>query len=207
MPMSTPTPSGDRVRALRGRQGLTQAELARKADISPTTVATMETGERHVRPATVRRIARALGVSPAELFDADEVLTDPKVLPRPFDAWEVAVGKARRVREDGRERMDGLLTAWRDAKAAGNTGAAGKHLEEIGGLLQAAYDAEWALWSAGAAPTDEWISEAQEASRTYGALVEQVLSAGLGVKQETSNQKQNRERKQVRARIAVLDAA
>lgn len=78
MATSTPSPSGDRVRTLRGRQGLTQADLARKADISPTTIANMETGGRHVRPATVRRVARALGVSPADLFDVDEVAAVPK---------------------------------------------------------------------------------------------------------------------------------
>jgi transcriptional regulator with XRE-family HTH domain len=81
MTTSTPSPSGDRVRMLRGHQGLTQTDLASKAGISPTTIATMETGERRVRPATVRRIARALGVSPAELFDADEVAATPKNQP------------------------------------------------------------------------------------------------------------------------------
>ncbi len=68
------------MRTLRGHQGLTQTDLASKAGISPTTIATMETGERRVRPATVRRIARALGVSPAELFD-DEVAEAPKRQP------------------------------------------------------------------------------------------------------------------------------
>lgn len=128
MTTSTPSPNGDRVRTLRGRQGLTQVDLAKLADISPTTIATMETGERHVRPATVRRIARALGVSPTELFDADEVTAAPKIQPprkRPVEPtagipssgeWPASVRSWEVILEDLAARYREAFEEIRDAE-------------------------------------------------------------------------------------------
>ena len=66
---------GERVRRLRQFKVMTQTELAGKAGISIVTVARLENGEGepNPRPATVRGLARALGVDPSWLlFGEDE---------------------------------------------------------------------------------------------------------------------------------------
>ena len=69
---------GELVRQERGRAGLTQEELAHKAEVSPTTVVRLESGEiRRPRISTLMDIADALGVP-------TEVLThfSPALYPR-----------------------------------------------------------------------------------------------------------------------------
>lgn len=60
-----------RLRALRERRGMTQEEVAELASTSPTTIVRAEQGK-DVRPPTLKRIAKALGV-PTEQLLADEV--------------------------------------------------------------------------------------------------------------------------------------
>ena len=62
---STPLPS---LRRLRQRRALTQRELGKAAEVSPGTVFRLEAGLRGAYPATVRKLAGALGVPPAELM-------------------------------------------------------------------------------------------------------------------------------------------
>lgn len=59
---------GQRIRATREQMVWGQAELARAAGISPTALYMIETGQRQPRPATIRKIAQALGVSPQSLI-------------------------------------------------------------------------------------------------------------------------------------------
>ena len=59
---------GERVRALRTRIGLSQEQLAEKAGIHRTYVGGVERGERNLGLKNVFRLAKALGVSVAELF-------------------------------------------------------------------------------------------------------------------------------------------
>jgi transcriptional regulator with XRE-family HTH domain len=69
---------GERIATLREERALTQAELAEKAGISPSTLSLIESG--HVtRPhvGTVRKIARALGIEPEDLRRVEE-LAAPK---------------------------------------------------------------------------------------------------------------------------------
>ena len=62
-----------RLRTLRERQALTQRELADLAGVSRTTIVTLEQGADSPYPSTVRKLARALGVTPAELMnDGDD---------------------------------------------------------------------------------------------------------------------------------------
>ena len=65
---------GERIAVLREEQALTQADLAEVARISPSTLSQIESG-RVPRPhvGTVRKIARALGVEPADLRRAKEL--------------------------------------------------------------------------------------------------------------------------------------
>ncbi len=56
-----------RLRQLRREAFLTQRELAERAGLTQATVARLEAGTHRARPTTIRRLAAALGVQPAEL--------------------------------------------------------------------------------------------------------------------------------------------
>jgi len=59
---------GELVRYHRGEAEMTQEKLAEKAGVSPTTVVKIESGEiRRPQPATLTKIARALGIDPGTL--------------------------------------------------------------------------------------------------------------------------------------------
>lgn len=68
---------GRRVRELRMQQGLTQQQLGRKAGMHPAYVGGIERGERNITLDGVERLARALGVSPAELMAQPRALVAP----------------------------------------------------------------------------------------------------------------------------------
>ena len=55
------------LRAARQKAGLTQSELAELADVARGTVHRLETLERGGYPRTLRKLATALGVTPAQL--------------------------------------------------------------------------------------------------------------------------------------------
>jgi len=60
---------GNKVRVERERQGLSQEELALRADLHRTYIGGVERGERNISLLNLLRIARALGVSPADLLE------------------------------------------------------------------------------------------------------------------------------------------
>lgn len=64
---------GDRVRTHRERLGISQEELAARAELHRTYVGGVERGERNISLLNLLRIAQALGVSPADLLEDDEV--------------------------------------------------------------------------------------------------------------------------------------
>jgi transcriptional regulator with XRE-family HTH domain len=59
---------GKRIAEVLKSKGMTQSQLAERVSMSVVTIAYIETGKRWVRLATLDKIARALGVSVAELF-------------------------------------------------------------------------------------------------------------------------------------------
>lgn len=59
---------GKRVAAVRRDRGITQDVLADKADISSLTVSYIESGRQWPRLATLKKIAKALDVTVADLF-------------------------------------------------------------------------------------------------------------------------------------------
>jgi transcriptional regulator with XRE-family HTH domain len=63
------TTQGGRLRALRTQAGLSLLALATRAGCSPTTLYGVERYERRPRPEVRGRIARALGVDSAALWD------------------------------------------------------------------------------------------------------------------------------------------
>lgn len=61
----------DQLRRLRKEKGLSQARLAARAEVDPSTVNQIERGAREASPSTLRKLADALDVSLVELLEAD----------------------------------------------------------------------------------------------------------------------------------------
>ena len=62
---------GDNLKRLRILNALTQAELAQKAGLTVAAVARIERNEAEPRMTTLRKLAEALGVNPAEVVKGD----------------------------------------------------------------------------------------------------------------------------------------
>ena len=62
---------GEKLRALRIEQALTQGELADRAGVALNTVARLERNETEPHMSTARKLAQALGVHPRELTKGD----------------------------------------------------------------------------------------------------------------------------------------
>jgi transcriptional regulator with XRE-family HTH domain len=58
-----------RLRWLRDRAALTQRELAERSRVTQSTIQRLEAGLQEARPTTLRKLARALGVRPADLLE------------------------------------------------------------------------------------------------------------------------------------------
>lgn len=58
---------GDKLKALRIEQALTQEELAEKAGVAPNTVARLERNETEPHMSTARKLAHALCVEPRQI--------------------------------------------------------------------------------------------------------------------------------------------
>lgn len=64
-----PRMDGEKLRAIRERKFLSHRDLAKRANVSPTTVLNLEAGKVEAQRRTVRKLAEALGVDPAELVE------------------------------------------------------------------------------------------------------------------------------------------
>jgi len=69
---------GKTIRFLRFRRGLSQADLAEKANISITFLSTIERGIKFPQPDILSKLAKALDVEVFELFKTDFVPSDSK---------------------------------------------------------------------------------------------------------------------------------
>jgi transcriptional regulator with XRE-family HTH domain len=69
---------GDAIRELRETRGWTQYELARRADVHRATVMRAEKGEIAVAPATITKLAVALGVEPIFLLEKAGLVEDQR---------------------------------------------------------------------------------------------------------------------------------
>lgn len=54
--------TGNKLKAIRALRGVTQAQLAADAGVSPTAIAEYEKGKRDLRSDTIRKLCEALGV-------------------------------------------------------------------------------------------------------------------------------------------------
>ena len=59
------------LRRIRERQALSQAELAERSGLSRATIVSLESGRAGAQYGTIRKIAKALGVEPAELMEPE----------------------------------------------------------------------------------------------------------------------------------------
>jgi transcriptional regulator with XRE-family HTH domain len=57
------------VKRIRTMRGMNQVDLAEASGVSQNTISEIETGRREARPATLGKLARALGVDIADFFD------------------------------------------------------------------------------------------------------------------------------------------
>lgn len=63
---------GNRMLSIRKRQGMTQADVAERADLSDRNYADIERGNTNMRLETLLKICRALGVTPDSLLTREE---------------------------------------------------------------------------------------------------------------------------------------
>ena len=70
----------ENIRRLRLERFLSQADLARRADMHPVTLTRLESGSSAPSARSVRALAEALGVEPSELATPDEVAELRRVL-------------------------------------------------------------------------------------------------------------------------------
>ena len=68
---------GERLYALRKKQGLTQAEIAAAAGISDHTYAVIERGEADMRVKTLLALCKVLNASPNDIFIDDSISLSP----------------------------------------------------------------------------------------------------------------------------------
>jgi transcriptional regulator with XRE-family HTH domain len=61
--------TGEKVKRLRLGKAWTQAELAEKADVSPSTIVLIEKDQASPHASTRRKLSKALGVDPRELLE------------------------------------------------------------------------------------------------------------------------------------------
>jgi transcriptional regulator with XRE-family HTH domain len=59
---------GERIRALRLKKGWTQEHLAERAELNSVQVSHIERGANEPKLTTILRLAKALGIAPAELL-------------------------------------------------------------------------------------------------------------------------------------------
>lgn len=111
----------------RTERGLTQEELARRAEVSRPNLSGMERGRREVSLQTLRRLASALGITPGFLVDGVGPLSRPlsrllsgrfsrEALERIADA---AAGRGGGARGEERELADLLGTVTRGRVSVG----------------------------------------------------------------------------------------
>ena len=76
------TELGERLRSIRHRRRATLRAVAERADISESFLSQIERGRAGASIATLQRVAAALGVGVADLFEPDGQGVRPRVLPR-----------------------------------------------------------------------------------------------------------------------------
>ncbi len=96
-----------RLRELREEQGFSQYDLAEESGVGRSTIAALEMGERGAHPSTMRALARALGVTVADLYR--NRITPPPSQDRPTGTAESYERlRYERLREKLRDAFPGV---------------------------------------------------------------------------------------------------
>ena len=98
---------GKKIRQLRDLKGLSQEELADLVGLSNSQISHLEGGDRDAKTVMVKKIADALGVSPAELFEGER--PTPPVPSSVRDAGNVYFVMPGKISAEERERVEELL--------------------------------------------------------------------------------------------------
>jgi len=184
----------DELRRIRKERGLSQQRLAELANVDKVTIVHIEGGKVSPKVETLEKLAEALGVEIGDLFPKAQAplfaeLPDSATEEERRSLWVNAVETARHLQESGRADMEYALAAWRESKERGEGSDARRaYLDEMGELLQRAYDAVRAVWNAlttnrlDLVDLDEF-TELQGADRFYVDLWRMVQGeAGLSIR-------------------------
>jgi len=107
----------EKLRRLRTERGLSQARLAARAEVDPSTVNQIERGAREASPATLRKLAEALDVGLAELLE-DVSPKAPAPSPElPFNGLED--GRREAIYQPWLDFVNGYADDWEQRLAAG----------------------------------------------------------------------------------------
>jgi tetratricopeptide (TPR) repeat protein/transcriptional regulator with XRE-family HTH domain len=196
---------GDLLRTLRGRAGLTQEELAERAGLSAKAIGALERGDRRrPRPATLRALAAALGLSRAEheafLSDAStgvppgmealpvERVPAPGPLPptsrMPFVRSPLFTGRLRYLRAIAAAFRSGAWAA-RLGQVIGATGMGGvgkTHLAAEFVHRYGRYFAGGVFWLSFASPEEIPLEVAACGGHGFLALREDFATLGLNTR-------------------------
>jgi len=117
-----------KLREIRLRRGFSQADLSAVTGVAEFTISQIESGKRaNPRPSTLRKLAQALEVEVADLFEdarpplgpaptSQQPTLDRELEEERRTAWESAVENARGLRENGQTHMTELLSLWRASR-------------------------------------------------------------------------------------------
>jgi transcriptional regulator with XRE-family HTH domain len=176
-----------KLRVLRAERGLTLRDAERLTGVDKDTLSKIERGRRDPQDITLAKIAKGYGVPVEELLEEPVPLGEEALGETGRAEWDAAVRRARRLRMRSRIDMENALASWQESKERGESPDARRdYLDEMGELLQRAYDAVMALWSAlttnrlDLVDLDEF-AEVQAADRFHGDLFRLVRSAGLSI--------------------------
>lgn len=106
---------GDRIRAIRKAQGLTQQQLAELSNLDDAYIGSVERGERNFSIDTLEKIVAALQIQPAQLFHSQDHLSESEVAQQSaVDEYAVTVSelsvkqinKLRRIVAEVREAFE-----------------------------------------------------------------------------------------------------
>jgi XRE family transcriptional regulator of biofilm formation len=179
----------ERLRILRAREGMTLTEASERIGITRHTLSSLERGGQEPHYPTLAKIARGYGVPVEDLLEESVPLAEAPSGAGRIE-WDTAVRGARQLRERGWRRMEEALSAWRASKERGEApDARREYREEMGALLQQAYDAETALLEALADPLDlDEFAEVQTADWVYWRLRAMVTEGtGLSIREEAEH--------------------
>jgi len=156
LPATIPRPNAATVRYFRARLGLSQIDLAERAEVAPGSIVNLEDADGRVpRPLTLRRVARALGVEVTKLFEGPPgegapavdltgvgvAVPDDAIAEAQEEAADAALGLSELDPDELAAALQDREAEYREALVAGKAGremsaARGRYTRAIAALVQ-----------------------------------------------------------------------